>query len=531
MMVADTTADVLIVGGGVIGCALAYDLAAAGIGVKLLERDTVGSGTSYGAGGMLAPQIEFSEGGLGLEWGLRSLALYREWDHAIGDRIGLGLDLDLSGVLRVTEGGPAELGALAARQIQMGHMARLLDGPGIRDWAPGINSEAQFGLWVPGGQVDAWRATRVLAQAAASQGAMIHTGVTVTGLEDGAVLSSMGRLEAQYIIVAAGAWIPHLLDLPLRPVKGQRLLVELPQLLARAPVFGDGVYVVPKAGGRYFLGATEEPDGGYDRRATLAGMTAVGAAAARLFPKLAQAQVVEQWAGLRPVFPDGLPMIAPVPQYDRVLVVGGHYRHGFLLAPATARAVRDWMIQRTPLPSDFSYNRLVQTKKAVKAALKEHTPDHAVNVTTAPIGNMLRVEVTIAADPAVVYRVFCDPTHYPRLMPDIQQVEVVEAESTYRIIQWTVHYFGQRIVWTERQTWNGRESLEGDLVASSFFDHYHYCGRVTRDPVGSLVTIEVEMTSRRRGLVLTAAQKILGQNLQAFLHALGQELEAAVSES
>lgn len=531
MILADTTVDVLIVGGGVIGCALAYDLAAAGIGVKLLERDTVGAGTSYGAGGMLAPQIEFSEGGLGLEWGLRSLDLYREWDHTICDRIGLGLDLDLSGVVRATEGGPDELGALAARQVQMGHVARLLDGPGIRDWAPGINSEAQFGLWVPGGQVDAWRATRVLAQAAASQGAIIHTGVTVTGLEDGAVLTSMGRLEAQYIIVAAGAWIPHLLDLPLRPVKGQRLLVELPQLLARVPIFGDSVYVVPKAGGRYFLGATEESDGGYDRRVTLAGLTAVGAAAERLFPKLAQAEVVEQWAGLRPVFPDGLPMIAPVPQYDRVLVVGGHYRHGFLLAPVTARAVRDWMIKGTPLPSDFSYNRFDQTEKAVTEPAKKDASGPAVSVSTAYVADVLRGEVAIAADPAVVYRVFCDPTHYPRLMPDVQQVEVVKAESAYRIVQWTVHYFGQRIEWTERQTWDGRESLEGDLLASNFFEHYHYCGHVTRDPIGSLVTIEVEMTSRRRGLVLAAARKILAQNLQDFLHALGQELEAAASES
>jgi uncharacterized protein YndB with AHSA1/START domain len=257
----------------------------------------------------------------------------------------------------------------------------------------------------------------------------------------------------------------------------------------------------------------------------------VGSAAERLFPALAQAELVEQWAGLRPVFPDGLPMIAPVPQYDRVLVVGGHYRHGFLLAPVTARAVRDWMVQGTALPSDFSYKRFDPAVKTVGAPPKEQAPGPAVSVSAAPVADVLRVETTIAADPAVVYRVFCDATHYPRLMPDIQQVEVVEAESTYRIVQWTVYYFGQRIVWTERQTWDGRESLEGDLVASSFFEHYHYCGRVTPDPIGSHVTIEVNMMSRRRGLVLAAARKILAQNLQAFLQALGQELEAAASES
>lgn len=524
---ANQTADVLIVGGGIIGCAVAYDLAAAGLEVSVLERDTVGSATSYGAGGLLAPQIEFAHGGPGLTFGMRSIDLYREWNDAITDRIGFGLDLDLSGVIRVTqeESNQNEFEDLVARQTGMGHLIRMLDAPSLHDWAPRLSPRATYGIWVPGGQLDAYRATRVLAQAAASHGARIHTGITATQLEDGAVITSSGRFEARYVIVATGAWIPHLLDLPLRPVKGQRLLVELPQWLTRVPIFGESVYVTPKAGGRYFLGATEEPDGGFDRRPTLAGMTEVGLEAQLLFPALAKAELIEKWAGLRPTLPDGLPVIAAVPPYDRVLVAGGHYRHGFLLAPVTARMLRDWILQGTPLPQEFSWARFDHAAHTETKDPGEPATDPATNVVAVFDKDMLQVTTVISADPAVVYRAFCDPDHYARLMPDIHRVDVLEEAESYRVVRWTARYFGQTIVWTERQVWDGIEHLESHLVTSDFFQRYRYEGRVTRHPAGSKVTIDVEMISRRRGLVLAAARRILKQNLQAFLRALARELE------
>ncbi|POB10156.1 hypothetical protein CO251_11330 [Sulfobacillus sp. hq2] len=351
--------DVLIVGGGVIGCALAYDLAASGLDVTVLEQERVGAGVSYGAGGMLAPQIEFAQGGPGLEWGMRSLTLYQEWDEAIRQRIGFGLDLDLSGIVRVTNTpnawGPSD--PFIRRHTQMGYVVKRLDASTIREWAPQIHPAITSGIWVVGGQVDAYRATRMMAQAAVSHNALIRSGVMVTGIEDGCVMTTAGRLCAQMVIVATGAWLPHLVDVPLKPVKGQRLLVALPQLLARVPIFGDNIYVVPKASGQYFLGATTEPEAGYDQNPTLEALMDLGTAAVGLFPELRHASVIEPWAGLRPVLPGELPLIARVPRYERVLAVGGHYRHGFLLAPITARIVRDWMVSNAPLPPDFSYQR------------------------------------------------------------------------------------------------------------------------------------------------------------------------------
>lgn len=527
MALAENTNDVIIVGGGVIGCAIAYDLAASGFQVTLLERDKVGSQTSYGAGGMLAPQIEFANGGPGLDLGLQSTALYGEWESAIRERLGFGLDLDLSGVLRVTttQSGQEELEAVAKRHKQMGYRARVLDREEIKQWAPGLSPRIQSGLWVPGGQVDASRVPRVLAQAAASHGAMIYTGVSVTAVEEGAVLTTQGRLTARYIVVAAGPWITQLLDVPLRPVKGQRILVELPHWLMRVPIFGETVYAVPKAAGRYFLGATEEPDGGYDRRPTLNGLTEVGVEAQLLFPALAKAEVVEEWAGLRPAFSDGLPIIDRVSGYERVLVAGGHYRHGFLLAPITARIVRDWMSAGTQFPEAFSFNRFdgndqpvsMPSHSAPKVALEDEPSDIA--------GDGLQVEKAIAASPEAVYRAFCDPRHYARLMPDIRQVDVTEETASHRAVKWTVRYLGQQIVWTERQTWDGQENLQAELVDSNFFEQYRYLGRVKAHDAGSLVTIQVEMTSQRRGLVLAAARRVLKQNLVTFLDALGEELE------
>lgn len=529
------TTDVIVVGGGVIGCAVALELARSGLEVMVLEREHVGSGASYGAAGMLAPQIEFSSEGPGLELALTSLALFQDWDEIVRAKTGLSLDLDLSGVIRVAESDPSqrELERMAGDQITCGYEARLLDGKDLREWAPSLHSRAERGLWVPGGQVDAARLTRLLAQTASSFGARIWSGMPVTEVHDGAVTTPAGRFEASHIVVATGAWLPFLLNLPLRPVKGQRLLVELAAApVTRVPLVGEGVYVVPKAGGRYILGATEEPDAGYDRRPTLAGLTEVGLEAQLLFPVLAKSQVIEQWAGLRPAMPDGLPVISRDPRWASVLAVGGHYRHGILLAPVTAQMVAATLIQGMALPLAFAADRFLY-KEATKeeAPTPEEETSRAVSVEERS-SDKLVLETTIAAPSDVVFAALKDVSTYCRMMPDVQTVDVLKEESSnVRTVQWVVHYLGQRIAWVERQQFTDDQRMQADLISSEFFERYRYNGRLAPAAGGTRVTIELDMVSRRRGLVLAAARRIIQHNLRAFMERLRRELESRVSSN
>lgn len=344
----------MVVGGGVIGCALAYELASRGSRVLVLERERLAAGASAGAGGMLAPQVEARGPGPLLELGLRSRAMFPQWCA------GLEVGLELSGILRVTcdEAGVAELRVRARWQGERGLEARLCDAAECARLCPGL-APALLGLWVPDGQVDAPRLTLALGQAAVRAGARVREGVVVTAIHDGAVDTDEGRVAADAVVVATGAWSGLLAGVPVRPVKGQRLMLRHPGWAPPLVVWSDGCYLVPKSGGRVLVGATEEAHAGFDRTVTAGAVAALATAAARAAPPLAAAELAEAWAGLRPCTPDHLPLLGRLPGTSRTWLATGHHRNGILLAPLTARLLGEAILCGAPIPAACAPERFM----------------------------------------------------------------------------------------------------------------------------------------------------------------------------
>ena len=351
-------ADVVVVGGGVIGCATAYHLTAAGATVTVLERGEIGGEASGAAAGMLAPLSESPRPGPFVELCLASLRLFPALADALREETGIDIEYLPSGILRVaqTEHEERELHHRLEWQRPLGLPLEWVDGEALRRLEPRL-APARGALYSPQEhQVSAGRLTQALAQAAARRGAVIQQGVAVTGLlADGrqvvGVGTSAGRVSGGQVVLAAGPWTAAFgrrlgVPLPVRPVRGQMLAFadfapggrSLPPYgrSLRHIVWGEAAYLVPKANGFLFVGATVE-DVGFRSGTTVRGQSALRRSARSLVPSLAHSKIASSWAALRPGSPDGLPILGPVPGWDGLSVAGGHYRNGILLAPITGR--------------------------------------------------------------------------------------------------------------------------------------------------------------------------------------------------
>lgn len=358
--------DVVIAGGGIVGLACAYHLARAGARVAVAEREAPGAGASVAAAGMLAAQHEPQGDG----------PLYRlclgsrdAWPALAADLLAeTGMDVELvrSGILSLAAT-PAEaehLQATAAWQEASGQATRWWPAAVVAQHLPGA-APTCGGLLAPADmQLRADRAVQALHQACRRRGVAVRCGVEVTGFRTSGhrvegVETSAGPLAATTTVLAAGAWAGALASrlgvrLPVFPVRGQVLTLlpdhgaAGPWTAALTPVFGPGCYLVPRRDGHLLVGATMEPDAGFDRRVTLGAIARLGQAAAALLPALARAPLGPAWSGLRPGTPDGLPYLGPLPDWQGIVAATGHLRNGILLAPATGAAVAALCAGRPP---------------------------------------------------------------------------------------------------------------------------------------------------------------------------------------
>jgi len=339
--------DVVIVGGGVIGCAIAYYLAQVGARVAVLERGEVGGEASGAAAGILAALDEALEPGPLLSLCLASLGLYPSLANQLRDETGIDIEYLRSGILRV-----------ALTDEDAGWLRDLLDrqrAQGLLEWVePEVLGRleprlaaARGGVYFPHlHQVNAHRLTQALAQAAVGRGAVLRQGVAATGfLATGSrvtgLRTSEGRMAADHVVLAAGSWTAALgrqlgVSLPVRPVRGQMLAFPNFTPPLRHILWGENGYLVPKANGFLFAGATVE-EVGFRKRTTVRALAGLRRMAKTLVPSLAYAEVASSWAGLRPGSPDGLPLLGPLPGWQGASVASGHFRKGILLAPITGR--------------------------------------------------------------------------------------------------------------------------------------------------------------------------------------------------
>jgi glycine oxidase len=350
--------DVVVVGGGVIGLAIARDLAAAGMSVRLLEKSEPGSEASGASAGMLAAQIEAHEASPLLSLALASRDLYPAFLRALEEETGLGVDLRTEGALVV--GRDAEerrtLEREAKAQQALGLGLAWLEPDALLRKEPVLSADLCGGFHLAQEHsLDPVRLTRALRRSAEAKGAVIAARTEVTFIEAGAggpravLTADGGRVAADAVVLAAGAWSSTVggagfTPPPAEPVRGQIVCFRAPGLLSHI-VVGRNAYLVPRGDGRIVVGSTMER-AGFDRSVTAAGLARLTTEAIRLVPALADKPLYGAWAGLRPGSPDGLPILGRVA--DGVFVACGHLRQGVTLAPITARLITALVQGRDP---------------------------------------------------------------------------------------------------------------------------------------------------------------------------------------
>ena len=321
--------DAIVVGAGIIGLSLAIELRKRGLTVLLVEKGEPGREASWAAGGMLM--------GSGMEMptalhGLAeaSAAMYPEFVHELEDESGMKIDLRSEGALHWEPGAHPGLAVFEA-----------LPAP-LSELEPHIVATGHAPFFVREQCVDPRDVVLAATAAARHRGVDFSSGDHVLAIEvhDGratGVRTNKTTLASGTVINCAGAWAgqiaPH--AFPTRPVKGQMLCVVMPEKsLLRHVIRTPDVYLIPRTDGRLLIGATVE-EAGFDKRTVPETIQTLRRAALALVPKLAQARILEAWAGLRPGTPDKLPILGATatPGY---FVATGHFRDGILLAPVTA---------------------------------------------------------------------------------------------------------------------------------------------------------------------------------------------------
>jgi len=352
--------DILIVGGGIIGLAIAVELKHRGAKVTLVSRDFM-QAASHAAAGMLAPMAEKITSRPMLDLCLKSRWLYPEWIGKLEELTGVETGYLPSGIL-------APVYDLPESAIASDVNAVWLDQQTIRLYQPGLSDRVVGGWWHPeDGQVDNRCLVRSLLQAAQTLGIEVKEGVSVNaiGQRQGkvdSVLTSIGELQADQYVLAAGSWCNQLFPLPVRPVKGQMLSLKMPQKLhqpfpLQRVLFGENIYLVPRQNGRLIVGATVE-EVEWTPYNTPKGIQSLLNKATELYPAVADWQIEEFWWGFRPGTPDELPILGQS-AVDNLFLATGHHRNGILLAPVTACLMADLILEQKsdPLLSDFSYQR------------------------------------------------------------------------------------------------------------------------------------------------------------------------------
>lgn len=349
--------DAVIVGGGVIGLSCAWRLAQRGAAVAVVDRARPPAGATRVAAGMLAPvgELAFGEPEL-LKLTLAAAELYPDFVAELERESGLATGYVRDGALHVAldRDEAAELRRVHELQRSLGLGAEWLPPRRCRELEPGLTPSFSGGVHAPDeGAIDPRALTAALLMALAATGADLLTGREVTAaLREGERIAGVrtedgAELRAATTVLSAGAWsgeaawLPPEGRPPVRPVKGQ--ILELRSRDGSAPceriVVSERVYLVPRPDGRLIVGATTEEQG-FDTTVTAGGVHELLREAYRLLPEVAEMELVEAMAGLRPGTPDNLPLVGPAP-LDGLLWATGHYRNGILLAPLSAKALAE----------------------------------------------------------------------------------------------------------------------------------------------------------------------------------------------
>ncbi|MCL6489937.1 MAG: glycine oxidase ThiO [Alicyclobacillus mali] len=354
--------DVVVVGGGAIGMASARALAREGLSVAVVDRGRLGGEASSAAAGMLGAQLEAHAPDAFYALCRESRAMYPKFSAALLEEAGIDVEWVENGIVQLarSEGAATQLKERMNWQRAAGDEAVWLEPEEVRELERGVAGDVLGALYLPrDGNVHAPRLSAAL-RACVASACDVYEGEEVLRVErDGEHWRVRGAREvyaADGVVVAAGAWASPLLRalgvaLEVRPVKGQMLAVRPPRGAGlRRTVYDAGTYLVPKRDGTVVIGATEEPDAGYDKRNTVDGLAALAARALDAVPGLRGGEWLRAWSGLRPRLAgeSADPLIGPWPGAEGLVLAVGHFRNGVLLAPITGRIVASAALGRAP---------------------------------------------------------------------------------------------------------------------------------------------------------------------------------------
>ena len=351
--------DAAIIGGGVIGCAIAWRLGQAGMRVVVIERGEVGREASWAAGGMLAPLAEADQADAFFELAVASRAMYAELARELREVTGIDIEYRTEGTLYLafTDKDEEELGQRWQWQQAAGLNVKKLNAECARKLEPTLNPKLRWALQFPDDhQVNNRRLLTALEAAARQAGVEFWTSTEATALEISnaqisGVETTKRNITTNTVVIAAGGWSSLLratddeavIDFSVEPVRGQMIALEMPTPALQHVVYSGRGYLIPRLGGYVIAGSTTEKVG-YDKRNTAGGIAAIIDLAIEIAPHLSQQAIVEIWAGLRPRTSDDWPILGKDSRIGGLVYATGHYRNGILLTPITAKAISELVL-------------------------------------------------------------------------------------------------------------------------------------------------------------------------------------------
>jgi glycine oxidase len=351
--------NLIVAGAGIVGCAIAHELARRGAHVRVFDPRGIGLGATRASAGILAPHIEGHAEPL-LSLCLRSLDAYDQFIECVRTDASRPIEYERTGTLQVAVSEPesADLKALSRQLAQRGVPHTRLAKNALREFEPALLGNASSALLVPEhGYVHVGALTEALAQAAERRGAtfarqrVIQVRQRGTGVN---VQTDTGAVDGDAAIVAAGSWSDAIAPgsatpSMVKPMRGQLIRLRPEQRLLSRVIWGSRCYLVPWHDGSVLAGATVE-DVGFDERSTAAAVKELTEYAIELVPALARAAFDGVHVGLRPQSPDELPVIGRSSTMGNLFYATGHYRNGVLLAPLTAALVADLVLEAADRP-------------------------------------------------------------------------------------------------------------------------------------------------------------------------------------
>ena len=354
------TYDVVIVGGGIIGGSIAFELTQRNLRVAVLDRQELMQEASWAAAGMLSPAPDSPAAIPIVPLGRASLALYPQFVAAVEEASEIRTGYRTDGALEVLCHGDAEreLSTLVALHHGLGLACEPLSLEEAREMEPALGRDVRAAAFLPDeASVNPRSLTAALLTAGENTGTTLYPGVEVTSLiKSGEHCTGVKTTDgesffAEHVVLAAGCWTSQIREAapyaPTHPVRGQMVALRHASEPILRVLRSERGYIVPRdhATPQNLVAGSTLENAGYAKAVTSGGLEQILGAVNELAPRLAGAEILETWSGLRPGTPDQLPILGPT-DMEGLMIATGHYRNGILLAPITAKLITEWITER-----------------------------------------------------------------------------------------------------------------------------------------------------------------------------------------